>query len=147
MAKKETQEPTTWAGKMKDFGGGNFTFLSSDGEVLIFIVVGLPVLMKSKYLGKEGERIGCPVVTDEGYLLFVTGKRLARKLSKHEKVFKTNALMVTRHGVEGDVNAKYEIMALPEPETFKRLSDIAASDFEPDMIQESIDEALKVMTN
>jgi len=147
MAKKETQEPTTWAGKMKDFGGGNFTFLSSDGEVLIFIVVGLPQLMKSKFQGKEGERIGCPVVTDEGYLLFVTGKRLARKLAKHEKVFKTNALMVIRHGIEGDVNAKYEIKVIPEPETFKRLSDIAASDFEPDMIAESVKDASEVMSN
>lgn len=147
MAKKETQEPTTWAGKMKDFGGGNFTFLSSDGEVLIFIVVGLPVLMKSRYQGKEGERIGCPVVTDEGYLLFVTGKRLARKLAKHEKVFGTHALMVVRHGVEGDVNAKYEIKVIPEPETFKRLSDIAASDFEPDMIAESVKDASEVMSN
>lgn len=147
MAKKETQESTTWSGKMKDFGGGNFTFLSSDGEVLIFIVVGLPVLMKSRYQGKEGERIGCPVVTDEGYLLFVTGKRLARKLAKHEKVFGTHALMVVRHGVEGDVNAKYEIKVIPEPETFKRLSDIAASDFEPDMIAESVKDASEVMSN
>jgi len=146
MAKKETQEPTTWAGKMKEFGGGNFTFLSSDGEVLIFIVVGLPVLMKSRYQGKEGERIGCPVVTDEGYLLFVTGKRLARKLAKHEKVFGTHALMVIRHGVEGDVNAKYEIKVIPEPEIFKRLSDIAASDFEPDMIAESVKDASEVMS-
>ncbi|GAI82929.1 unnamed protein product, partial [marine sediment metagenome] len=108
---KQKQEPaTTWSGKMKEYGGGNFTFLSSDGEAIVFIVVGLPVLMKSKYQGKEGERIGCPVVTDEGYLLFVTGKRLGRKLAKHEKVFGTNAIMVVRHGVEGDVNAKYEII-------------------------------------
>ena len=147
MDKNAVKEATTWSGKMKEYGGGNFTFLSSDGEVLIFIVVGLPVLMKSKYQGKEGERIGCPVVTDEGYLLFITGKRLARKLSKHEGVFKTNALMVIRHGIEGDVNAKYDIKVIPEPETFKRLSDIAAKDFESGMIPESVADASEVMSN
>jgi len=147
MAKKETQESTTWAGKMKEFGGGNFTFLSSDGEVLVFIVVGLPVLMKSKFQGKEGERIGCPIVTDEGYLLFVTGKRLARKLAKHENVFTTHALMVIRHGVEGDVNAKYEIKVIPEIETFNRLCDIAERDFDPDMIADSVKDATEVMSN
>ncbi|MBA7524173.1 hypothetical protein ES705_16310 [subsurface metagenome] len=147
MAKKKQEPATTWSGRMKELGGGNFTFLSSDGEAIVFIVVGLPVPLKSKYQGKEGERIGCPVVTDEGYMLFVTGKRLARKLAKHEKIFGTHAIMIVRHGVEGDVNAKYEIIEIPEPETYKRLHDISASDFEPSMIGESVEEALAVMSN
>jgi hypothetical protein len=145
MAKKEKQEGTTWAGKMKEFGGGNFTFLSSDGEAITFIVVGLPRLLKSVYQKKEQERIGCPVVTDEGFQLFICGKRCARKITKHEAVFKTSALMVIRHGIEGDTNAKYEVRVVPEPETFKRLSDIAAEDFTPERIDEAVAEASKVM--
>ena len=42
MGKEKPKAATTWSGKMQELGGGNFTFLSVDGEVLIFIVVGLP---------------------------------------------------------------------------------------------------------
>lgn len=145
MAKKDVQEATTWAEKMKELGGGSFTFLSSDGETLTFIVVGLPQALKSVYKGKEQKRIGCPVVTDDGFQLFICGKRLARKLTKREKVFGTSALMVIRHGVEGDVAATYELKVLPEAETFKRLAAIRDEDFTPDMIADAVTEATKVM--
>ena len=145
MAKEKPQQALTWSGKMKEFGGGNFTFLSTDGETLTFVVVGLPVLLKSVYKGKEQQRIGCPVVTDEGFQLFICGKRLARKLSKHEGIFNVSALMVIRHGIEGDVEAKYEVRVLPEPETFKRLSLIKDADFTPDMIDDAVVEAQTVM--
>ena len=145
MAKQEPKEATTWAGKMKEFGGGNFTFLSTDGETLIFIVVGLPVKMIGAYKGKSQERIGCPIVTDEGFQLLVCGKRLARQLSKHEKTFKSHALMVTRVGIEGDVNSKYPVRVLPEQEQFDKLNAIASEDFSPDMIPEAIEAATKVL--
>jgi len=135
----------TWKEKMKEFGGGNFTFISTDGETLTFIVVGEPVLLTSKFKGKEQDRIGCPIVSDDGYQLFITGKRLARKLAKQESVFATNAIMVVRHGVEGDVNARYDVRVLPEPETYARLKAIKDADFTPELIQESIDEATQVL--
>ena len=130
---------------MKEFGGGNFTFLSSDGEAIIFIVVEEPVLLHSNYKGQVQERIGCPIVTEEGYTLFICGKRLARKLSKHESIFNTSALMVIRHGGEGDVNAKYEVRVFPEEETYLRLRKVADAQFTKEMIQESIDEASTVL--
>lgn len=146
MAKEKVPtEATTWGGKMKEFGGGNFTFLSGDGEVIICIVVDLPVLMKGMYKGKENDRIGCPIVTDEGFQLLICGKRLARKISKHEGEFTTNALMIIRHGTEGDVNATYEVKTIAEPETFTRLNIIKKSDFEPDMIADAIKEAQAVL--
>ena len=145
MAKTENREATTWAGKMKEFGGGNLTFLSTDGETIIFIVVGLPVLIKGTYKGKEQERVGCPIVTDEGFQLLVCGKRLARMLSKQEKIFKTHAIMVTRIGIEGDVNAKYPVRVLPEKETFDRLNVLSTEDFSPDMIPEALEAVSKVM--
>ena len=135
----------SWKEKMKEFGGGNFTFLSTDGETLTFIIVGEPVLLESSFKGKAQERIGCPVVTDEGYQLFICGKRLARKLSKQEPVFDSSAIMVIRHGVEGDVNARYDVRVLPEPETFARLKAIKDADFTSEMIQDSIDEATQVL--
>ena len=145
MAKKTEQSATTWVGKMKEWGGGDFTFLGSDGEALTFIVCGLPVLMKSIYKGKEQERIGCPVITENGYQLFVCGKRVGRKLSKFEKSFETNALMIVRHGVEGDSNAKYDVKVLPEKETFDVLCAIRDADFDEEMIPESIKAAEEVM--
>jgi hypothetical protein len=135
----------SWKEKMKEFGGGNFTFLSTDGETITFIVVGEPVLLKSMYKKQEQERIGCPIVSEDGYQLFITGKRLARKLSKQEPIFTTNALMVIRHGVEGDASARYDVRVLPEPETFARLVAIRDADFKTEMIQESIDEATAVL--
>jgi hypothetical protein len=135
----------TWKEKMKEFGGGNFTFLSTDGETLTFIVVGEPVLLKSMYKKQEQERIGCPVVTDEGYQLFICGKRLARKLSKHEAVFDSSAIMVIRHGVEGDQNARYDVRVLPEPDTFARLKTIKDAEFKPELIQESVEEFIQVL--
>lgn len=128
----------SWVEKMKEWGGGDFTFLSTDGETLTFIVINEPVLLKSKYKGKEQERIGCPVITDEGYMLLVCGKRLARKISKHESIFGTSAFMAIRHGVEGDINSFYELKVLPEPETFAQLHKIYKTDFKPEMIPDSI---------
>jgi len=137
----------TWKDKMKEFGGGNFTFLSVDGEVLTFIVVGEPVLLEGVFKGKKNERIGCPIVTDEGYLLFICGKRLARKISKLERYFETKAIMAIRHGEEGDVNAKYDVKIVPEKETFERLQAIKKTDFKRAMIQESIDDSAEVLSN
>ena len=134
-----------WKEKMKEFGGGNFTFLSTDGETIIFIVVGEPVLLHSFYKGKEQERIGCPIVTDEGYQLFICGKRPARKISKYESLFDKYALRVVRNGVEGDSNATYFVGLVAEPETFERLKAIKDADFEPTMIQDSVDEATQVL--
>lgn len=137
----------TWKDKMKEFGGGNFTFLSVDGEALVFIVVGEPQLLKGKYKGQENERIGCPIVTDEGYMLFICGKRLARKISKLEEKFDTHAIMVVRHGLEGDVNVKYDVIAVPEKETFERLLAIKKADFKHAMIAESVADSAEVLNN
>jgi len=137
----------SWKDKMKEFGGGNFTFLSVDGEVIIFIVVGEPQLLHSTFKGKENERIGCPVITDEGYLLFICGKRLARKISKLEKQFESKAIMAVRHGMEGDVNAKYDVSVVPEQETFDRLMAIKKADYKHAMIAESVKDSAEVLNN
>lgn len=145
MAKQQNTKSETWSSRMKEYGGGNFTFLSTDGETLTFIVVGLPVLMKSVYKGKEQQRIGCPVVTEDGFQLLICGKRLARKISKKEKLFASKAFMVMREGVEGDVNAKYLLSEIAEEETFKQLCLIKDEDFTPDMIEDAVKEASTVL--
>jgi len=101
--------------------------------------------MESVYKGKKQTRIGCPVVTDTGYQLFICGTRVARKLSKFEKQFDTSAFMVIRHGAEGDVNAKYDVKPLPEKETYSALMKVKESDFKPEMIAESVAAAAEVM--
>jgi len=145
MGKERKHDMNTWGGRMKEWGGGDFCFLSSDGESLTFIVVGLPQQMESTYKTKKSERIGCPVVTDTGYQLFVCGKRVARKLAKYEGQFNKSAFMVIRHGAEGDVNAKYTVQVLPEKETYSSLMKIKEQDFKQEMIKESVEAALVIM--
>lgn len=135
----------SWKENMKEFGGGNLTFLSSDGETLCFVVVADPVLLQGKYKGKPQDRIGCPVVTDEGFMLFVCGKRVARKLSKFENRFKDSAFIVTRHGEEGDVNCTYPVAILDNPEQTKLLFTIAKKDYKPDLLTEAISDATDCM--
>lgn len=127
-----------WKDKMKEFGGGDLTFLSSDGEVLVCVVVDDPVRLKGTYRKKEQERIGCPVVTDEGFVLFITGKRVARKISKFEAVFKDKAIMIVRHGDVGDMNCTYDVSASDNAERAQRLFEIAKEGYNKDLLKQAI---------
>lgn len=135
----------SWQEKMKEFGGGDFTFLSEDGETLDFIVVGEPVLLEGKYKGKPSEKIGCPVVTLDGYALLVAGKRLARKIGKHEGAFESAGFRAIRHGEQGDIEAVYDLKLLDDVEVVKRLFEIKEADFKPEQVDESVKAAEAVM--
>ncbi|GAI62983.1 unnamed protein product, partial [marine sediment metagenome] len=115
------------------------------GEVLIFVVVDEPILLVGKFKGKEQERIGCPVVTDEGFALFITGKRVGRKLSKFEDRFKDTAFMVTRHGEAGDINASYDVGVFDNAEKTEQLFAIAKREYKPALLKEAIKDANEVM--
>jgi len=130
---------------MKDWGGGDLTFLSSDGEVIMFVVVDQPQLLQGKFKGNPQDRIGCPVVTDEGFVLFITGKRVARKLSKFEDRFKDAAFMVVRHGESGDINARYDVSILDEKVKTQQLFDIAKKEYKPAMLKDALKDAKEVM--
>ena len=134
-----------WKDKMKEWGGGDLTFLSSDAEVIIFVVADEPVLLQGKFKGNPQERIGCPVVTDEGFVLFVTGKRTARKLSKFEDRFKDAAFMVVRHGESGDINSKYDVSILDNETKTKQLFALMAKEYKKPMLKQAIEDAKEVM--
>ena len=134
-----------WKDKMKEFGGGDLTFLSSDGECLVFVIVDEPVLLKGTYKKKEQDRVGCPVFTDEGFMLFVTGKRVARKISKFEDKFKEKALIVVRHGETGDVNSTYDVSLYDNDELAKRLFAMAKTDYKKDLLIAAIKDAKECM--
>jgi len=136
-----------WREKMKDWGGGDISFLSSDEECIMFVVVDDPGLLVGKFKGNEQERIGCPVVTDEGFTLFITGKRVGRKLSKFEDKFKDTAFIVTRHGIEGDINAKYEVGILGSSLKTQQLLDIAKKEYKPALLKQAIEDAKEVMSS
>lgn len=135
----------SWTEKMKEFGGGDLAFLSEDGEILNFVVMADPVLLVGKFKGKPSEKIGCPVVTEDGYQLLVAGKRLARRIGKHEKQHKTHAFCAIRHGGQDDVNTTYELQVLDDKVKTKQLFDIAKREFKPEMIAESLNAALDAM--
>jgi len=135
----------SWKEKIKEFGGGDLAFLSEDGEVITFVVVGEPILLEGKFKGKPSEKVGCPIVTEDGFVLFVAGKRLARKISKYEDNFADTAFMAIRHGEQNDIGSTYELKYLDNAELTAKLFAIAAKDFKPTMIQEAVDSALTVM--
>jgi len=135
----------SWKDKIKEFGGGDLAFLSEDGEELCFVVVGEPVLLEGKYKGKPSEKVGCPIVTEDGFVLFVAGKRLARKISKYEDFFGTRAFMAIRHGEQNDITSSYELKPLDHGDLTTKLFAIAKAEFNPEMIQEAVDSALAVM--
>ena len=128
----------SWKDKMKEFGGGDFTFLSEDGESLIFAVCDEPVLIKSEFKGKPQDRIGCPVMTEDGFMLLIGGKRLARRLSKFESKFKTCAFMVTRFGEANDQNAKYPVEVLKDDVITKALLELVKTDYKPELLKQAV---------
>ncbi len=135
----------SWKEKMREFGGGDLSFLSEDGEVIMFIVVGEPVLLEGKYKGRPSEKIGCPIVTQDGFTLFISGKRLARKVSKYEDEFDSKAFMAIRHGAQNDIESTYELKILDDATETQKLFDIAqGKNFEVE-ISEAIAAALAVM--
>lgn len=134
-----------WKEKVKEFGGGDLAFLSEDGEVLDFIVVGEPVLLEGKFKGNPTEKIGCPVITDDGFVLFIVGKRLFRKIAKHEDEFSTNVLQAIRHGEQGDIKATYDLKVLDDKPLLDRLQELQQLEFKPEMIYEAIESAKEVM--
>lgn len=135
----------SWKDKMKEFGGGDLAFLSEDGEVITFVVVGEPVLLKGRFKGRPSEKIGCPIVTPDGFVLFVAGKRLARKIAKHEDLFNVCAFTAVRHGEQGDIEASYGLTVLDDVDITKQLIEsTAGKDFKVET-DEAVQAALAVM--
>lgn len=135
----------SWKDKMKEFGGGDMTFLSEDGEVIKFIVVGEPILLEGEYKGTPSRKVGCPVITLDGFSLFIVGMRLARKISKHEPQFGEVAFMAIRHGEANDANASYPLTVLDDKELLETLHNLKDTEFNNAMIDEAIIAAQEVM--
>ena len=117
----------SWKEKIKEFGGGDLAFLSEDGEAIMFVVVGDPVLLEGKYKGKPSEKIGCPIVTPDGFALLIAGKRLARKISKYEDSFDKVALIAIRRGEQNDITTTYSLKTLEDEEITNKLLGMAVS--------------------
>lgn len=135
----------SWKSKMKEFGGADLEFLSSDGECLVFAIVEEPILLHGKYKGQPQDRIGCPIMTDDGFKLFVCGKRAARKISKFEDKFKTHALIIVRHGETGDVNATYDVKIYDNETITARLLARINTDYKTELLTEAIAAATDCM--
>lgn len=116
----------SWKEKVKEFGGGDLAFLSEDGEVINFIVVGEPELLQGKFKGQATEKVGCPIVTEDGFTLLIVGKRLFRKIAKHEDEFATCVFQAIRHGEQGDITATYDLKILDDVELANQLHDFMA---------------------
>ena len=124
----------SWKDRMQDWGGGEVSFLSEDGESMVFIVAGEPQLLESKYKGQVTQRIAAPLITDDGFTLLIIGKRLARKLSKYEGIFDKEAFIVVRHGEQRDINTTYELSVLNDKVRSAKLFAYEEDVFEESMV-------------
>lgn len=134
-----------WKETLKGLAGGDLTFLSSDGECIIFVVADDCIVLEGKFKQKVQKRIGCPVITDEGFLLFITGTRVGRKLSKFEDRFKDTAFIVVRHGVAGDINASYDVSVLDDVKKTEHLLKLRKEEYKPALLKQAIKDAKEVM--
>lgn len=133
--------------KMKEFGGGDLMFLSEDGEVVTFVVCADPVLVEGKFKGKISERIAVPVVTADGFSLFIMGKRLARKIAKYEDIFETKAFRAIRHGESGDIETSYELKLVDDKDAVANLQAIRHTEYKPELVAEALESAIAAMSN
>lgn len=135
----------SWKDKVKEFGGGDLVFLSEDGETITFIVVGEPILIKGKFKGNPTEKVGCPVVTEDGFQLFVVGKRLFRRIAKREDGFNKDAYTAIRHGMKDDSLTSYELRVVEDKAVADELRKIKAKEFKASMIPEAVKAAEEAM--
>lgn len=134
----------SWKERMKEFGGADVAFLSEDGEMITFVVVGEPCLIEGKYQKQDTKRIGVPCVTIEGFQLLVVGMRVGRRLSKHEDVLHKQAFELIRHGEPNDSHAKYELKRTEDAELEKQLLAAAkGKDFKAE-IAEAVESAQEI---
>lgn len=134
-----------WKDKMDEWGGGEVSFLSEDGETITFIVVSDPTLLEGKFKGRISQRIGCPVVTQDGFTLLIIGKRLARRLSRFEPRFPTDGFTVTRRGEHGDIESTYELKLCEDEDLVLSLFKLKDSAVMDDVIEEAIAAAEEIM--
>jgi len=137
----------SWKDCMEEWGGGDIAFLSEDGEAIIFIVVADPVLLTGRFKGRQSERIGCPVITQEGYTLFITGKRVARRLSRYEDKFDSHAFMLVRRGEHNDIETSYDLTVCQDPELTKKLFDWKDAEFDPAAVEQSVKDAESIVSS
>jgi len=133
-----------WKEKMKDWGGGEVSFLSEDGECITFCVIGDPVLIEGKFQGKDTQRIACPIVTVDGFTLLIVGKRIARRLSKYEQHFKNWAFDLIRHGEPADTKTQYELKRCDVKEKEDQILAIAKKAVPKEEIEEAVQAANEI---
>lgn len=134
-----------WKEKVKEWAPGNLAFLSTDGAALRFIVVGEPHRLEGKYKGKPQVRIACPIVQDDGFALFICGKRVFRKLASLEAKFVDHVFTVVRHGEEGDADATYTVSFEKHAETMKRLKDLCKKELNAESLADALEAAKEVV--
>lgn len=134
----------SWKETIKEWGGGDVSFLSEDGECITFVVIGEPKLIQGKFKGQETERVGCPCIIADGFTLLIFGKRVARRLSKHEADFNKHAFDLIRHGEPGSTDCTYELKPCDREEINKELLAMAAKGVPVEEIDEAIEAAREI---
>lgn len=128
----------SWSEKVKEFGGCDVAFLTEDGEVITFVILGDPELFKGKYKGQETKRVAFPIATSDGVTILIVGMRTARRLAKYEKHHHDTAYEIIRHGVQGDQDATYDVTPISDAQITSELFEIKAREFKPELLPEML---------
>jgi hypothetical protein len=123
--------------KVKEWGGGDLTFLSEDGEVVKFVVADDPELVKGKFKGGDTKRAAIPIFTPDGQSLLVIGMRVARRLAKYEDRFKTTAFQLVRNGEPNDQNTTYDLTIIDDKKFTDKLLDMRKVGIDKEELAES----------
>ncbi|KKN26674.1 hypothetical protein LCGC14_0872410 [marine sediment metagenome] len=129
--------------KVKEWGGGDLTFLSEDGEVVKFVVAGDPELIKGKFKGSDTKRAAIPIFTPDGQSLMVIGMRVVRRLSKYEEKFQTTAFQLVRSGEKGDQNSTYDLTIIDDKTITAKLINMLKAGLDKDELAESYKAAIE----
>jgi len=129
--------------KVKEWGGGDLTFLSEDGEVCKFVVADDPELIRGKFKGGETKRAAIPIFTLDGQSLLVIGMRVVRRLAKYEVGFDTKAFQLVRNGEKGAQDTTYDLSVIDDKAVTKKLLDMKKAGLDKEELAESYKAALE----
>lgn len=127
--------------KVKEWAGGDLTFLSDDGDSVKFVVAGDPELIEGRFKGSDTKRAAIPIFTPDGQSLLIVGMRVVRRLAKVEDKHNSHAFILTRNGIRNDQNATYDLAVLDDPETVKKLLALKKAGLDKDELADSLQAA------
>jgi hypothetical protein len=106
----------------RDFGSGMWVRLREDGESIVLVLVGEPVMRISEYRGRERRQAVFPVVVSEGLRVLSVGVTLYQHVKANWEKLIGKPHKLTRFGAAGDLGTTYTLTAVRGQQRLMRLA-------------------------